>query len=99
LLKRVTAGGHGIQGSVGLKIVWAMMLEHPARLSAARGSLRFECFEQQSAECRRGTHTDDAAVPAHQGRTSRHSLFYRMGDFYELFYDDARAPPSSSTSR
>ena len=25
-------------------------------------------------------------------------LLYRMGDFYELFYDDARAPPSCSTS-
>ena len=26
-------------------------------------------------------------------------LFYRMGDFYELFYDDARRAASSSTSR
>ena len=26
-------------------------------------------------------------------------LFYRMGDFYELFYDDAEKPPACSTSR
>ncbi len=25
-------------------------------------------------------------------------MFYRMGDFYELFYEDARRPPSCSTS-
>ena len=35
-------------------------------------------------------HPDDAAVPAHQGRAPHSLLFYRMGDFYELFYDDAR---------
>jgi hypothetical protein len=35
---------------VGLKIVWAMMLPHPARSSAAARDLRFE-FEQQSASC------------------------------------------------
>ncbi len=35
-------------------------------------------------------HPDDAAVPAHQGRAPDSLLFYRMGDFYELFYDDAR---------
>ena len=26
-------------------------------------------------------------------------LFYRMGDFYELFYDDARRAAKLSTSR
>jgi DNA mismatch repair protein MutS len=26
-------------------------------------------------------------------------LFYRMGDFYELFYDDAKRPLSCSISR
>ena len=27
-------------------------------------------------------------------------LFYRMGDFYEMFFDDAeKAPPRRSTSR
>ena len=26
-------------------------------------------------------------------------VFYRMGDFYELFFDDARGPARCSTSR
>ena len=26
-------------------------------------------------------------------------LFYRMGDFFELFFDDAARPPRRSTSR
>lgn len=26
-------------------------------------------------------------------------MFYRMGDFYELFYDDAKKPRSCWTSR
>ena len=37
------------------------------------------------------THTDDAAVPAAQGRGGDALLFYRMGDFFELFFDDAKA--------
>ena len=36
----------------------------------------------------------DAAVPAHQGRHPDALLFYRMGDFYELFFEDARRAAS-----
>jgi hypothetical protein len=41
---------------------------------------------------------DDAAVPAPQGAAPDLLLFYRMGDFYELFYEDAERPRACSTS-
>ena len=38
----------------------------------------------------RPRHADDAPVPRDQGaRTPTRSLFYRMGDFYEMFLRDA----------
>jgi hypothetical protein len=37
----------------------------------------------------RRPHADDAAVPPHQGRPPNTLVFYRMGDFYELFFEDA----------
>ena len=48
------------------------------------------CRDRRCRRSIRPPHADDAAVPAHQGRVPRVLLFYRMGDFYELFYDDAR---------
>jgi len=32
----------------------------------------------------------DAAVPRHQGAHPQTILFFRMGDFYEMFEDDAK---------
>jgi DNA mismatch repair ATPase MutS len=46
-----------------------------------------------------GAHPDDAAVPAHQGEHPGILLFYRMGDFYELFFDDAEKAARCWTSR
>lgn len=38
----------------------------------------------------RRAHTHDAAVPRHQGRTPRLPPVLSHGDFYELFFEDAR---------
>ena len=43
-----------------------------------------------------GKDAHDAAVPGRQGGCGDALLLFRMGDFYELFYDDAKTAAASS---
>ena len=98
--REVVAGNPKIYG----QLVQLLAPLHAASRAARRRDARRRPVERCRARDRSMNaaaadrpHADDAAVPAHQGRASRtRCVFYRMGDFYELFYDDAQtaAPPA-----
>ena len=59
-------------------------------LPAACRIQAIDCHDKKFQRQRAGrAHPDDAAIPALKSQHPDKLLFYRMGDFYELFYDDA----------